>query len=165
MFGFVFGSLCLVLLVKAVRHARHGWHGHHGWRGRGGPGGWRRYALYGLFERLDATPGQEKVIAGAMDELRETMKGLRAKFQTSRSEAASAMRQDALGEEDVNRVFSHFDAHLDELRKATGAAMQKIHDALDPQQRGILADLIERGGVMGGGFRHHGCGRGYGMAA
>ena len=86
-FGAVAGTLAIVVLIKlAVRghYYRHGWrygggyghghrHGGYGRRGWGHRGGWRRHALYSPFERLDATPGQEKAISGALDELREKL--------------------------------------------------------------------------------------------
>lgn len=171
MFGFVFGGICLALLAGAVRrHFRQGHWMRGAWQRR--PGGWRRYALYSLFERLDATPGQEKVIAGAMDELRGTLRDLRETFANARREAGAALRQPELTEEDSNRVFSRFDAHLDRMREAVTAAMQKIHAALDERQRAVLADLIERGpasamaspGGCGGRGSRHGHQPGFGAS-
>jgi hypothetical protein len=153
MLGFVFGGNSLVLIVATLRLTIY-WHNqHHARRHR--PGGWRRHALYSLFERLDATPGQEKVISSALDELRESLAGLRAKFHDSRREAATAFRKEHLGDEDVNGLFSRLDEHLEGIRQAAGRAMQKIHEALDERQRGVLADLVERGGpfsMFNGGY-------------
>ena len=167
MFGFVIGSLSLIALFKVAhgyrrgyrcaggpggfyggwhhrgswRHREHGWH--HG-------GGWRRHALYSLFERLDATPGQEKVITAAMDELRGKLRDIRHRWDDIRKRAAEQFREDVLTEEQTNEVMSPFASQFDELRDATGDAMRKIHEALDPRQRAILADLMERGW----GWRH-----------
>jgi hypothetical protein len=159
--AFILGAAGFVILAAMFRFVRHR---RAGWRGR--PGGWRRYALYSLFERLDATPGQEKVIAGALDELRDTLRALRERFQDSRHDVATAFRQPELTEEDLNRVFSRFDEHLEAIRHAAGAAMQKIHVVLDDRQRGVMADLVERGFTFGppmhhvhrrcGGWRHAG---------
>lgn len=155
MLGFLIGTLCVVGLVRVARrhHAWHhgGWHGRHGggWRSRGEwshrPGGFRRHALYALFERLDATPGQEKVISAELDALREKLRGLRNQYQASRKDLAGVVRQEHILDEDVNKVMAGFDAHLDELRKAAGSAMQRVHEALDERQRRILAELIESG--------------------
>lgn len=166
MFGFVIGTLSLVALLKVVGSYRRGyrcaggpegfggWHGHRwghrhgGWHGRRGwhhGGGWRRFALYSLFERLDATPGQEKVITAAMDELRTKLRAMREQWHSSKNNVAEAFRGDTLTESQTSELLSPFASHFDELRAATGEAMRKIHEALDPRQRGILADLMERG--------------------
>jgi hypothetical protein len=155
MFGFFAGALALVLLMKLSfggyhyrRGWRHGgWHGHHRWHG--GPGGWRRMALYSLFERLDATPGQEKVIASTLDELREKMKKIRETWSEQRHQAASVLRSDVVTPEQAEGVFAPFSSHFDELRAAAAESMRKIHEALDERQRAVLADLVERG-WMGG---------------
>ena len=51
-------------------HHDHGEHDRGGWDGPGF-GGMRSSFLNGLFRRLDTTPGQEKEIAAAFEELRE----------------------------------------------------------------------------------------------
>ncbi|HEY3496143.1 MAG TPA: hypothetical protein VGK73_15700, partial [Polyangiaceae bacterium] len=60
MFGFLFGSICLIGLFVVISRSRR-WHGfgrhRHGYRHGFGP----RAALHGLLERLDTGPGQEKV--------------------------------------------------------------------------------------------------------
>src|SRR5579884_3245710 len=104
MFGFLFGTACLVGLVKTLRGGHchrgyghgcgagggcgpqggcgaRGWGGHHGhWGGHWGGGHWggghfgggpARFMLRGLFQRLETTPGQEKVILAAVDQVRE----------------------------------------------------------------------------------------------
>lgn len=173
MFGFFAGSLALVLMLKVAfghhyyrhgwrhhggfgggygggfgHHHRHGGHGHGGWRHGGG---WRRYALYSLFERLDATPGQEKVISGAMDELRAKLAKMRGQWGEQRKQAATAFRSETLTPDQAEGVFAPFGANFDELRAASAEAMRKIHEALDDRQRGVLADLVERGWGFGGG--------------
>ena len=62
MFGFFIGTLSLIGLIGVWKS---GWHGGHG-RGFGGP---RRWMTRRLFEYLDTTPGQEKVLAQVMDEV------------------------------------------------------------------------------------------------
>src|SRR4051812_1755224 len=132
MFGFFAGTLALVLMLKLAfghHHFRHGWRHHGGYgggfsqhrhHGRGGGwrhgGGWRRYALYSLFERLDATPGQEKVISSAMDELRTKLSGMRSKAAEQRHHAATAFRAETLTPEQAEGVFAPFGSHFDELR-------------------------------------------------
>src|SRR5688572_6975698 len=75
-------------------------HHHHGRRrGRGGFGGFgggfrgfgKRYFLRWLFERLDTTPGQEKVIKEAFDEIRAAGSEARSEWHKSRAQVANAM--------------------------------------------------------------------------
>ena len=80
MFGFIIGTLSLIGLVKVLRHGR-GWG--HGWHG-GGYGGRRNWMLRRLFQRLDTTPGQEKVITEAFEELQEKARGIREQFMNAR---------------------------------------------------------------------------------
>ncbi len=155
MFGFILGTVSLIALTRVVFRARHGYRHHGGghWRGRHGwrqGGDWRRFALYSLFERLDATPGQEKVIAGAFDEMRGKLRKMREEWSTSRGQMADAMRGETLDAEQAQQVFSPYASHFDELRATAAEAMQKIHDALDDRQRRALADLIENGWGFGG---------------
>jgi hypothetical protein len=169
MFGFVVGALGLIALLKVARGYRHGYRcaggdfgGHHGfgrhggwggrhggsWRGRGASnerGGWRRFALYTLFERLDATPGQEKAITSAMDDLRAKLRKARETWSQSRGGIAEAIRGETLTEEQTAELTAPFASHFDEMRTTAGEAMRKIHDALDGKQRRILADIVESG--------------------
>ena len=105
-----------------------------------------------LSERLDASPAQEKVIAQAVDEMREAFGKAREGFKASRGDVASALRSDNFDVTHVGALFSKHDDAIDGVRKAFVSAMQKVHDALDERQRKILADIIESGpGFFGGG--------------
>jgi hypothetical protein len=174
MLGFVIGTLCLIGLVKTLRWGRRhraygygygyggcgssGFHGfsghgpfggdhHGGWGdGGGGFGGWGPGAmLRSLFQRLDTTPGQEKVILSAVDELREAGRKLRGEAGQTRADVAKAMRSPGFDEVLFGEMFARHDTSVEELRKAAVGAMAKIHDALDEKQRARLADLIESG--------------------
>src|ERR1700678_438436 len=94
MLGFIVGTVCLIGLVKTLRWGRYhrggggcgyghhggGW-GRRGWDGRGyqgdHDGGWGggwggpSVLLRALFQRLETTPGQEKVIVAAYEEMRD----------------------------------------------------------------------------------------------
>ena len=99
MLGFIIGAACVVGIAKMLRrrawYARFGYGGgpHEcaspmGYRGLGrrGPrsaGG--RWALRSVFERLETTPGQERVIVAALDELRENRKALRDEAKQTRA--------------------------------------------------------------------------------
>ena len=185
MFGFLFGTLCLIGLIKVARHrhcgaygygfgggcgggwrGRGGWHGYDGgdsddgyrWRGRGGRGGWggERFFLRAMFERLETTPGQEKVIAQAFEELREKGRAAKNDLKAARAEVAKAMRSPAFDEVTVGTATAQVEAVVESMRKAGIDAFAKVHEALDERQRGLLADFIEHGPRFrdfGGGFR------------
>ena len=119
-------------------------------RGFGGRGG---FVMRFLSERLDATPAQEKVIAQAIDEMRDAIGKAKDGIKSSRGDVASAIRSDNFDVTHVGALFSKHDDAIDAVRKAFVSAMQKVHDALDERQRKILADIIEAGpgGFFGGG--------------
>jgi Spy/CpxP family protein refolding chaperone len=118
-----------------------------------------------LFQRLDTTPGQEKVISEAFEELQEKVRAVREELLRGRGTFAKATRGEAFDTESVREQFEKQQGAFEELKKAVVAGMQKIHEALTPEQRAIAGDLIEFGPRgMGGGcgghrFGHH---RGYG---
>jgi Spy/CpxP family protein refolding chaperone len=151
MFGFIIGTLSLIGLVKVIRHGRYG-----GWHGRG-YGGRGRWMLRRLFQRLDTTPGQEKVITEAFDELQEKGRAIREQFLKTRGTFAKSVRSEAFDTESVREAFEAQQGAVEELKKSLLASLQKIHEALTPEQRAVAGDLLEFGPryAMGGG----GCGR------
>lgn len=155
MFGFIIGTLSLVGLVKVLRHGR-GWHGGYGYGAGGGRGRWM---LRRLFQRLDTTPGQEKVITEAFEEMQEKARAIREEFLKTRSTFSRAVRGEAFDTESVREAFDKQQGVVDELKKSLLASLQKIHEALTPEQRAVAGDLLEFGPryAMGGG-----CGRGHG---
>jgi hypothetical protein len=110
---------------------------------RGGFG--KRYFLRFLFERLDTTPGQEKVILEAFDEIKEAMKKAKGEWRTSFSDFAKAIRGTEFDHGAVGEAFVRHDGLFEQARMAVITALQKVHEALDEKQRAILADLIEAG--------------------
>lgn len=171
MLGFLVGTACLIGLIKVVRAGRRGacggggcggrgWGGHHGhghhghghgwhgggWRGRGG-GFWMR----GLFERLDTSPGQEKVIKQSVEEFFDATRSMRGELDQSRRDIASALRSGVIDETAMGELFARHDEKLREVRKTVVGSLAKVNDALDEDQRKRLADMLERG-LGGGGF-------------
>lgn len=152
-------------------HGQHAWGGHGchgaggddcgGRGGRRGPGGFfrddamggggfggsigRSSVMRAVFERLDTTPGQEKVIVGAVEQLREAAGSLRDEGKKSRNDLAQALRAPAFDEALFGEAFARHEATLGDLRKKVMDAFAKVHDALDDKQRDRLADLIESG--------------------
>ncbi len=169
MFGFVVGALCLVGLLKVARHGGH-WHGGGFGRGsRGGRFGRGRWMLRWLFERLETTPGQEKVILESVDQVREAAFKARGSFRDFGPDVARALRGEKLDHEQLKQAFTRQDTELEEIRRTLLVSLEKIHEALDENQRKELAELIERAPMFGGGgygwrghghHHHHGWGHG-----
>lgn len=175
MLGFLFGTACLIGLFKVARGSCHGYSGggrcgggfggpFGGFEGSGrwrqGHGGWRgigpRFFLRALFERLDTTPGQEKVIVQAADELRSALGSAKDKLRESRSDFARVFRGGIVDEAAMADIFLKHDTLLSETRRGVVEAVRKAHEALTEEQRSEVADLIERGrrGWGRGGHRH-----------
>jgi Spy/CpxP family protein refolding chaperone len=153
MFGFFVGTACLAGLFYTLRGGP--WrHRHHG---RGG-GRWSmRGKMRWLFERLDTSPGQEKVFVKAADELTEAFEKVRDELGAARAAVAQSLRGEQFDAATLNAVHEKHDAILANLRETMRTSMAQIHEALDPRQRRELADLIEHG--WGHGYRGHGgCG-------
>jgi len=119
---------------------RAGWGGF-GWGGAGSGG----VMLRGLFEHLDTTPGQEKVIHEAISELRAEGRHWREELQKSRADIGKAMRAESFDEVVLGELFARHDSAIEALRKATTGALARVHVVLDERQRARLADLIEMG--------------------
>jgi Spy/CpxP family protein refolding chaperone len=191
MIGFVVGTVCLIGLIKVLRHGRRcgyggygygggacggGWRGGWGGHGFGGHGGFRggppwarrgggfgkHMAFRWLFELLDTTPGQEKVIMATAEEARGAAETARGVWQKARADVARAVRGESVDEVLLAEASARLDAAGQQLREAISAGLTKIHAVLDEEQRVRFSELIADGpGFFGGGFggRHH---HGYG---
>lgn len=162
MLGFIFGTVCLIGLVRVLRRGG-GWHGHGHWghhaygpaygpgAGFGGP---RRWFLRSLFERLETTPGQEKAIVAALDELRENRKVLRIEAEQTRGDLGRAVAGGLIDDSTLEETFARHDRQLAQLRVSFVEALKKITEVLDERQRKQIAGLLEGGlGGWRGGFR------------
>jgi hypothetical protein len=114
-----------------------------------------------LFERLDTSPGQEKVLVQAADDLTEAFEKMRDEMSAARAAMARSLRGETFDSASLREMDAKHDELIDNLRKTTRASLSKIHEALDARQRRELADLIEHG--WGYGYRHGrgGCGGGW----
>ncbi len=156
MFGFFFGTACLAGLIYTLR-SRHRW-GHHGHGRHGGGWSWRG-RLRWLFERLETSPGQEKVIVEAADTLTEAFAKLRDEVGPTRTAVAQALRGEHFDASTLKEANARHDALVEALRKELQASLAKVHEALDPKQRREFADILEHGWGYGWrGRRHGGCG-------
>lgn len=123
-----------------------------GWGGRfSGPGG--SFWLRALFARLDTTPGQEREIRGAIEELRERARDAKSSMKESRDGLGRAIAGETFDESAFESVSARFDATSEKMKDAFASALKRIHGVLDPKQRERLAELVSKGmfGRGGGG--------------
>ena len=174
MLGLILGAVCVVGLAKALRRRR-AWHHHFGYGGYGAAGpacghGWEggmghrgprgragRWALRSLFERLETTPGQERVILAAFEELRENRRALRDEAKQTRADLAHAIEGGLIEDSTFEDPFARHDRLLARLRVSFTEALKKIVEVLDEPQRKHLAGWLE------GGFFRRGAGWGGAM--
>ena len=130
-------------------------------RGLGGYGpgrsfGGKRFFVRRILEHVRATPAQERVISAAVEEFRDDMKkNMGGEGRRSRKEIVDALRRSTFDGVLLGEQFARHDTILENGRKSFVGLVAKIHDALEPEQRERLADLIERGprfGWMRGAF-------------
>jgi len=142
MFGFLFGTACLAGLFAVARRG-HG-RGHWGRRGWGHHHGFS--PLRAVLDRLDTTPGQEKEIRAAIDELTEEARSARRDFRGAREDVARVIREPDVPEGAFESLIQRQDETLARLRKAGERAFRRIHETLDARQRDLLASLVESWG-------------------
>jgi hypothetical protein len=179
MLGFLFGTACLIGLFKVARGSCRGYGDGHGYGGEGrcgggfggpfgytgrggfrhgghGYGGWRgmgpRFFLRALFERLDTTPGQEKVIVPAAGELRTVLGKAKDQMRETRGDFARVFRGPVVDEASLADIFLKHDTVISETRRSVVEAVHKAHDALTEEQRSEVADFIEHGRRGWGGW-------------
>jgi hypothetical protein len=145
MLGFFIGAACLLGLYAVARRGRrpHFYGSHGGCHGRRGFGG--RHLFNRVLDRLDTTPGQEKVIRTALHDLSEEAWGLRSEVRGTRSEIAAALRTPELDKDGLDRVFAKHDELIERLRASLLRSAEQVHGTLDERQRKQLADMIEAG--------------------
>ena len=142
MFGFFIAAVSAAGLVLLARRRRHGF---------GGPFG--RRGLYRFFQRLDTSPGQEKVIREAFADLREASRGAWTETRSARPELADLLRREKLDDDAIGSWFSARRSSLQDFETRFRDALRKVHDVLDERQRDLLADFIVSGPRFG--WRHH----------
>ena len=160
MLGFIVGAVIAIGVVKMLRRRGYCAHGHgaygtgygaggRGWRGFGGPRWWLR----SLFERLGTTPGQEKAILGALDDLRASRAVVRDELKQTRAEVGQAISSGLVDDATLEDAFARHDRLLAQLRVSFVEALKKVTEVLDEQQRRMLAGLLQNRGWFGpGGF-------------
>jgi uncharacterized membrane protein len=99
--------------------------------------------------RLGLRPDQEKTVRDALGDLEDTMRGLRKTGRKAREQLASAFRGESLDELSLGEAHATFDEATDAAKKALVDALAKVHGVLDPEQRRLLAELLDRGPFAG----------------
>jgi len=111
-----------------------------------GRGFGRGFVLGAVLDRIGATPVQERTIRAAFEEFRaEAKRAGGGEGKQLRKDMASALRKPAFDEVLLGELFARHDRALEDVRKAFVGLMAKTHDALDEEQRGRLAELVEKG--------------------
>ena len=174
MFGFLIGFACLWGLIRVVRGGRRfgGWGVRRGYAGCGGYGGYGGYSghhgpgggwgdddfggwprrrrrgnavMRGLFSRLDTTPGQEKEIGAAFDDVMDAGRALKDDVKGSKKDVAEAFRSDDFNAELMASLLTRHDASIDKMRQAVVSGLARVHATLDADQRKALSRMLERG--------------------
>jgi Spy/CpxP family protein refolding chaperone len=117
-----------------------------GWFGgsRGGIG--RSFWLRALFARLDTTPGQEREIRAAIEDLSDRARDAKAGLPDTRENFSKAIAGDTFDAAAFEAVSARFDATAEKLKDALASALKRIHAVLDPKQRERLAEIVSKGG-------------------
>jgi Spy/CpxP family protein refolding chaperone len=114
---------------------------------RGGIGG--SFWLRALFARLDTTPGQEREIRAAIEEMQERARNAKGDLPEVRANIAKAMVGDTFDTAAFEAVSARVDATGEKMKDAFGSALKRIHAVLDPRQRERFADIVGKGGLFG----------------
>jgi Spy/CpxP family protein refolding chaperone len=157
MLGFIIGTVCLIGLIKVLRRGHGAPFGHGGYGcGHGSLGGGRRafggvrWWLRSVFERLETTPGQEKVVVSALDELRASRTAVREEMRQTRADLAQAVGGGLVDDATLEETFARHDRLLAQVRVSFVETTKKITEALDEGQRKQLARMLEGRGWFGG---------------
>ena len=147
------GILGVVMIVKRLVFRRRFGHlafagGPCGGGGRfgghsGGIGG--SFWLRALYAKLDTTPGQEREIRTALEELRERARDAKSDLPETRSNIARAIAGDTFDDSAFEAVSARVDATAEKMKDAFVSALKRIHAVLDGKQRERLADLVGKG--------------------
>jgi len=129
-------------------------HNDTGWGGFGGGRMRKRFVVRAILEHVRATPAQERAIGAAFEEFRDELKRVGGgEGRRSRQEIVDALRRPTFDGVVLGEQFARHDTVIESGRKAFVGLVAKVHDALEPEQRDRLAQLLERGPRFFGGLR------------
>jgi Spy/CpxP family protein refolding chaperone len=115
------------------------WGGGH----RGGIGG--SFWLRMLYARLDTTPGQEREIRAAIEELRDRAKDAKSGMLETRESLGKSVAGETFDDAAFEAVSARVDATSEKMKDALSSALKRVHAVLDPKQRERLAELVSKG--------------------
>lgn len=160
MFGFFFGTLCLMGLAGMARRAMwgryayaHGGGCHGGFRGgwhgrRGRPErreGFSRAAGEIFKRRLRIDDEQEGIVDHALADLRKAVEELGRELDDSRAALAEAFRGEQVDDAALSAVFARHDDAVARARREVVSTAKQVHAVLDKDQRKQAADWIASG--------------------
>ena len=145
--GFVFGTICLLALVRvAFGGFRHRHYAFHGGCGRGFPGGFRRHggvseesfarAAAEVFKRrLDITEEQDGIVDHALRDLKGALSELKEEFKATKGAVVEAFAGETVDDGALGAAFARHDDAIASARRAVVSALKQIHAVLSPKQR------------------------------
>lgn len=134
-----------------------GGHGGGGSWGRRGGGIGRSFWLRALYARLDTTPGQEREIRAAIEDLRDRAKDAKSGMLETRESLGKSVAGESFDDGAFEAVSARVDATSEKMKDALSSALKRVHAVLDQKQRERLAELVSKGA-----FGRWGRGGGYG---
>lgn len=144
--GFL-GAIAFRRARRCHHRGGYGWHGPYGhWHGRGRGRDPRSWMLHMAFERIDASPAQERFIIAELDKLSERVHFAKSSLRDARGDLGAAIRGPVLDDAALGAVMGKVDGATAEARSAGIDALRAIHGVLDDRQRAMLADLLDKGG-------------------
>jgi len=99
-----------------------------------------------LFARLDTTPGQEREIRGALEELRERARDAKSQLPDTRDNISRAVAGEEFDSAAFEAASARFDSTAEKLKDALSSALKRIHGVLDGKQRERLAEIVSKNG-------------------
>jgi uncharacterized membrane protein len=110
-----------------------------------------------IFEHLDTTPGQEKLIREELEQLWQQRDGVTQAWRSAGEELAETLRGETVDEAAVDQILARHEEGLADVRKQIARSLARIHEVLDQRQREHLARFLGsrgfRGSPFGGPYR------------
>lgn len=128
-----------------ARHEHAAWDERHdAWQGYGRRGGWGARKLGWIFQGLETTPEQERVLFETLGELKSAGRAIAGKVASARGQWADALEAESFDETMVGGAVADLESAVDDARKTAIDAFAKVHGALDATQRKRLADSLRK---------------------
>ena len=175
MFGFIFGTICLITLARLVHHTRrmrrwawmnagaygssnYAFHDHDRDSAFGGWGSSWQYPrnpspvhvnapqwMHAVFYDIGATPVQQQALVDTFTQAQRRVREVLPKLRSTRQDIANAIRGQSLDESALGSAIAHQDEVVSTTRSIMMDALARIHETLDARQRQVLADRIANG--------------------